>query len=214
MEIDAKFFLPGRYAAFILNGNGYTWLAQPVLFDIAAANGNIDLKTLMFNIWQEGTSVQGGFQGIVNEIVSTNTEVISLSEVRNYNGSVFTQHLVTALKKKGLTYYSYKSSKDVGILTRYPIAAYEDFDHFSKSIIKINAVNVTLYSGHLDYTNYANYLPRGYDANFRGELNKPDTNVTNILKVNESSSRTESIKQLIADAKKSNRKWKYNHSRW
>lgn len=202
LEIDAKNLSPGRYAAFILRGNGYTWLGQPVLFDITDENGNIDLKTLMFNIWQEGTSVNGGFEGIVNEIVSTNADLISLSEVRNYNGSVLTQRLIDALKKKGFTYYSYKSSKDVGVISRYPIKTYADFDRFTKSVVEINDVNVTFYSGHLDYTNYATYLPRGYDANFNGELSKPEINVNNILRINDASARPASIKQFIADAKK------------
>lgn len=167
-----------------------------------ASTGNVDLKTLMFNNWQEGISVNGGFDGIVNEIVSTNADIISLSEVRNYNGSVLTQRLVDALKKKGFTYYSYKSSKDVGVISRYPIKTYADFDNFTKSVVDINDVNVTFYSSHLDHTNYATYLPWGYDANFNGELSKPETKVNNILKINNTSTRPASIKQFIADAKK------------
>lgn len=202
LEINTATLSPGRYAAFILKEDGYTWLGQPVLFDIADENGHIDLKTLMFNIWHEGTSVHGGFEGIVNEIVSTNADIISLSEVRNYNDSVFTQRLVDALKKKGFNYYSYKSSNDVGIVSRYPIKEHTDFDNFTKGTIEINDVNIIFYSGHLDYTHYATYLPRGYDANFEGELKKPEKNINNILKENNTSTRPESIKQFIADAKK------------
>lgn len=60
---DASVLSPGRYAAFLLKENGYTWLWSPVIFDIADANSMIDLKVLMFNIWHEGTMVPGGLKG-------------------------------------------------------------------------------------------------------------------------------------------------------
>lgn len=52
---------------------------------------NLDSKTetkkeiiiLQINIWQEGTMVPGGFEAIVNEIVRSNADFVTLSEVRN-----------------------------------------------------------------------------------------------------------------------------------
>ncbi len=200
--INAEKFTPGRYTAFILKENGYQWLAQPVFFDVADNNGNIELKTLMFNIWQEGTQVKGGFDAIANEIAATQPDLVSLAEVRNYNGTNLTQRLVDALKNKGHLYYSYKSATDSGILSRYPIAKHSDMTSYTKSQLKIGDANLVFYGGHLDYTHYATYLPRGYDDNFNGQLAKPVTDVNKILAANDASTRPAEIKSFIADSKK------------
>ncbi len=202
ITVNARNLQPGRYAAFLLKEGGYTWLSNPTLFDIADDAGNVDLKTLMFNIWLEGTKVSGGFDGIVNEISATNADIVALSEVSNYGGVDFTQRLVGALSKKGFKYYSYKASKDTGIISRFPIKSHTDFDRFTKSVIDVNGVNLAFYSGHLDYKNYAAYLPRGYDGNSSAKLPKPETTVDNILKANDSSARPASIRAFISDAKR------------
>ena len=43
------------------------------------------IRVLQFNIWQEGTVVEGGFQAVVDEIIRTGADLVCLSEVRNYN---------------------------------------------------------------------------------------------------------------------------------
>ncbi|WP_321295492.1 endonuclease/exonuclease/phosphatase family protein [Marinifilum fragile] len=83
-----------------------------------------ELRVLQFNIWQEGTQVEGGYDAIINEIIRTKADLIALSEVRNYNDTNLSERLVASLKKKGFEYYSLKS-QDSGILSRYPITFQE-----------------------------------------------------------------------------------------
>ena len=40
---------------------------------------------LQFNIWQEGTTIPGGFDAIADEIARLEPDFIMLSEVRNYH---------------------------------------------------------------------------------------------------------------------------------
>ncbi|PHM69086.1 endonuclease/exonuclease/phosphatase family protein [Xenorhabdus sp. KJ12.1] len=192
---------PGRYIAFLLKGKNDNQLSHPVIFDIADKNNNIQLKALTLNIWQEGTQVTGGYGGIVNTIINSNADIISLSEVRNYH-SDFTSQLSKSLNDKGYKYYTYRSGNDVGILSKYPINQHSDINSFTKASINISGENIEFYAGHLDYHNYATYLPRGYDANNWSELpNGPDTNLNDILNVNNNSGRPASIQAFIPDAK-------------
>lgn len=199
--VDTSRLSPGRYAVFLLEKDGYKWLSQPIIFDIANQNGEVDLKVLTFNIWHEGTQVPRGYDGIVNEILATNADIISLSEVRNYQNTCLTQRLIDSLNLKGVKYYSYKSENDVGILSRYPIKSRSDFDRFTKSIIQVNDIEVAFYSTHLDYKNYAAHLPRGYNGNNSNELPAPVTDVNEILAMNNASHRPHSIRTFINNAK-------------
>lgn len=73
-----------------------------------------EIKVLQLNIWQEGTSVPGGYESMVDEIAYADADFVMLSEVRNYNGTRFCDRLVESLRAKGKTYYSFKS-KDSGL---------------------------------------------------------------------------------------------------
>ncbi|MBI6548524.1 endonuclease/exonuclease/phosphatase family protein [Xenorhabdus lircayensis] len=170
--------------------------------DIKRKNNKTTLKVFTLNIWLEGTPVKGGYEGIVNAITSADADLISLNEVKNYNHIDFTKQLVKTLNDRGLTYYSYKSKNDASILSRYPIIKHSSFDRFTKALIQINNTYIDFYSGHLDYKNAANYLPRGYDGNTWKELpNGPDTNIDDILKENNDSKRPNSINLFINNAK-------------
>ncbi|WP_099114338.1 endonuclease/exonuclease/phosphatase family protein [Xenorhabdus miraniensis] len=164
-------------------------------------DNKIILKIFTLNIWLEGIIVKGGYEGIINAIISTNADLIALSEVKNYNNIDFTKRLVKTLNDKGIKYYSYKSTNDASILSRYPIIKHSNFDRFTKALIKINNTYIDFYSGHLDYKNAAYYLPRGYDGNTWKELaNGPDTDINDILRENNQSQRPNSIKLFINDA--------------
>ena len=67
----------------------------------ACQSSRKELKVLQFNIWQEGTSVENGYWGIVDNIVELSPDLITFSEVRNYNGISFISRLVTDLEKRG-----------------------------------------------------------------------------------------------------------------
>ncbi|MFA6768659.1 MAG: endonuclease/exonuclease/phosphatase family protein, partial [Parabacteroides sp.] len=168
----------------------------------------IPLRVLQFNIWQEGTVVKGGFYAIIREIIRTKADLITLSEVRNYNNSRLDQRLIEAMKAKGYKYYAEKST-DSGILSRFPIKQQWNFfpvndDHGSitKALIDVNGTEVILYSAHLDYRNCSIYLPRGYDGSTWKELEAPITDDKLIEADNLRSQRDEAIDAFIKDSKK------------
>lgn len=76
-------------------------------------------SALQLNVWQECTKVPGGFETLVSEIERRQPDLVTLSEVRNYDGVDFTARLCESLKQKGLRYYSQRSD-DSGIITGIP----------------------------------------------------------------------------------------------
>jgi len=166
------------------------------------------LKVLQFNIWGEGTVVENGFQGIVDNILHTDPDLVTFSEVRNHNGREFIPHLISKLKEKGAIYYG-KNSVSTGIISKYPIDKQEvvyplDNDHGSvlKAAIQVKNKTIILYSAHLDYRNYACYLPRGYSGTTWEKIDAPVLDVDSILKVNRESLRDEAVNNIIEDAAK------------
>lgn len=164
------------------------------------------IRILQFNIWQEGTVVEGGFQAVVDEIIRTQADLVCLSEVRNYNNSHLDQRLLEALAAKGFRYYAEKSL-DSGILSRYPIRQQWDFfpvkddkGSITKALIDIEGHQIALYSAHLDYRNCSLYLPRGYDGSTWNELPAPITDTALIAADNLKSNRDEAIDAFIKDA--------------
>ncbi|UMB54993.1 hypothetical protein MKD41_05845 [Lutibacter sp. A64] len=165
------------------------------------------LTVLQFNIWQEGTVIENGYNAVIDEIINSNADLIALSEVRNYNNTNLNERLVASLKEKGYTFYSEKS-EDSGILSKYPITEQtavfplkNDHGSITKAIIDIHGTEIAFYSGHLDYLNCALYLPRGYHGTTWKKLEAPITNIEEIEKENLQSKRDDAIKNFIKDAK-------------
>ena len=61
-----------------------------VLSQLTATGASETFRLLQWNIWQEGTSVKGGYEAIVNEIARLRPDFVTFSEVRNYHQSNFT----------------------------------------------------------------------------------------------------------------------------
>lgn len=174
---------------------------------VSCAKEKKEFTVLQWNIWQEGTMVEGGYEAIVNEIVRLQPDFVTFSEVRNYHNTNFTARLTASLKEKGLDYYSFYSY-DSGLLSKYPITdsvtVYpEKDDHGSiyKMVSSIAGKRVAVYTAHLDYLNDAYYNVRGYDGSTWEEIPLP-TSVEEVLKVNDASLRDDAIRLFIADAKK------------
>lgn len=189
----------------------FSWvlLLQLLFFHPTQANNPPEGKTirvLQFNIWQEGTVVEDGFQAVVDEIIRTQADLVCLSEVRNYNNTLLNQRLVEALAAKGFRYYAEKSL-DSGILSRYPIRQQWDFfpvkddrGSITKALIDMEGHQLALYSAHLDYRNCSLYLPKGYDGSTWDELPAPITDTVLIAADNLKSNRDEAIDAFIKDA--------------
>lgn len=164
-------------------------------------------RLMQFNIWQEGTMIPGGFDCIVNEIIAHNPDVVTFSEVRNYYGSDCMARIVAALEEKGYPYYA-ESSVSTGILSRHKILSQSvvyplknDRGSVIKARIKVQDKSITIYSAHLDWLDYACYLPRGYDGRNWKKIVQPVTDVDQVIEANDRSFRDEEVALLIADAK-------------
>ncbi|MDE5678553.1 MAG: endonuclease/exonuclease/phosphatase family protein [Phocaeicola sp.] len=183
------------------------WMMLGVLY---ATGGHAKvLKVFQVNIWQETTMVKGGFDGLADEIVRLDPDIVLLSEVRNYDGVQFVPRLKEALQTRGKAYYGETSKLDVGILSKYRImdqgpncAEAPDAGSVLKARIDVEGQTVVVYSAHLDYTHYACYLPRGYDGVTWKKIDPPVVDREKIEAANKESMRDEAIKHVIADAEK------------
>lgn len=174
---------------------------------VARSQKSTEFTVLQWNIWQEGTSVPGGYDAIVNEIVRLKPDFVTFSEVRNYHQSNFSVRICASLQKRGLQYYSFYT-KDTGLLSKYPITDSltvfpENKDHGSiyRLTSGVNGHKVAIYTAHLDYLNCAYYNARGYDGSTWKEIPLP-TSVEEILNVNVASLRDDAIRQFITQAEK------------
>lgn len=165
-------------------------------------------KVLQFNIWQEGTIVPGGYEGIVQQIIDSKADIITFSEVRNYKNTRFCDRIVKSLAEKGQTFYSFYSY-DSGILSRFPIKDSatifpEKGDHGSiyKAVVDMNGKEAAIYTAHLDYLDCAYYMVKGYDGSTWAKYDKPVTDIDTILLINVKSQRDDAIKLFIEDAAK------------
>ena len=118
-------------------------------------------SVLQWNIWQEGTMVEGGYEAIADEIARLKPDFVTFSEVRNYHDTRFCDRIVRSLAERGETYYSFYSY-DSGLLSRHPITDSltvfpEKDDH--GSIYKLESTvcgrKIAVYTAHLDYLNDA-----------------------------------------------------------
>lgn len=178
------------------------------IFSLSSCKKETTFKVLQFNIWQEGTMVKDGFDAMVGEIVWSGADFVMLSEVRNYNDTRFCDRIVEALRKRGITYYSFYSD-DSGVLSRYPLVdtmtvypLSNDQGSIYKLVADMNGQQVAVYTAHLDYRNCAYYLPRGYDGNTWAKLDGPVTDLDSVLFSNRKSVRDDAIKQFIQEAEK------------
>lgn len=164
-------------------------------------------KVLQFNIWQEGAVVKGGFDAVADEIVRSDADFVTLSEVRNYHNTRFCDRIVEALKERGQTYYSFYT-EDSGLLSRYPISdsstvypLNDDRGSIYRLVTKKGDQEFAVYTAHLDYRNCAYYDVRGYDGNDWEKI-EPVTSLDSILLLNRASVRDDAMARFINVAEK------------
>lgn len=173
----------------------------------ATAQKQNEFTVLQWNIWQEGTMIEGGFEAIADEVAQVDADIVFFSEVRNYNGTFFISRIIEALKKRGKTYYGEHNPLDVGILSKYNISQQEIIYPNSgcgsilKATIGIAGHTIAVYSAHLDYKNYACYLPRGYNGSTWKKMTQPVHNADSILAANRIAFREEAIEVFIENAR-------------
>ncbi len=173
---------------------------------LAVSTENDTFRVLQFNIWQEGTIVPGGYEGIIRQILDSKADFVTFSEVRNYNDTRFCDRIVQSLKDSGQVFYSFYSY-DSGILSRYPIIdsttiypCVEDHGSAYRALIDMNGQEVALYTTHLDYLNCTYYDVKGYDGS-TWKKRPPMTDVDSILANNTLSLRDDGMQAILKKAK-------------
>ena len=166
---------------------------------------SIEFIVLQMNVWHEGTQVKGGFEAIADEVARLSPDIVMFSEIRNYHGKKFIPRILEALKKRGAEYNGYHSDfGDCSLLTKFKILEHhpikEQRTSMSKTRIEIDGKQVVVYACHLNYTNDATFLPRGYDGNTWKKLDAPVTDVKQIEQMMHNSFRGEGIRAAIKDA--------------
>lgn len=184
-----------------------TALLLTIMFCFSSCQKTETFRVLQFNIWQEGTVVKNGFDAVADEIVRSDADFVTLSEVRNYRNTRFCDRIVEALKERGQTYYSFYT-EDSGLLSRYPIAdsstVYpldDDRGSIYRLVTKKGNQEFAVYTAHLDYRNCAYYDARGYDGNTWGKR-EPVSNLDSLLILNRASVRDDAIARFITEAEK------------
>ena len=185
----------------------YIWLWLLILVCGSCTKETHELSVLHLNIWMEGTVVENGFEAVAGEVVRIDPDIVMFSEASNKEGALFVPRMLDALRERGKIYYGQGSSLDVALLSKYPILEQtENIPHKDRVLrtrLDVNGKQVVAYTGHLDYTHYACYLPRGYSGVTWKKLEAPITDKAEIEKANKESLRDESIRLVIEDAKKS-----------
>ena len=166
-----------------------------------------DIKVMQFNVWQEGTVVPGGYEAMVDEIARQAPDIVTLSEVRNYNNTEFHRRITASLAERGLTYHSFYST-DTGLLSRTEITDSavvfpfkDDHGTVHKLVTEIDGHRVAAYTAHLDYLDDTYYEVRGYSGN-RWEEMEILTDTAELGRRNLLSQRDEAARLLAADAAK------------
>lgn len=160
-------------------------LLLTLLLPLLALNATAHTITvLQWNIWQEGTMIQGGYDAIVDEIVRLRPDFVTFSEVRNYHNTRFCDRITKSLRERGEEYWAFYSY-DTGLLSRHPITdsltvfpCVEDHGSIYGLHSIVAGHKVAVYTAHLDYLNDSYYEARGYDGcNFRPivPVNDPDS---------------------------------------
>lgn len=178
-----------------------------IVFSFSSCQKTETVKVLQFNIWQEGTVVENGFNAVADEIIRSDADFITLSEVRNYHNTRFCDRIVEALKERGQTYYSFYT-EDSGLLSRYPITdsstvypLNDDRGSIYRLVAKKGNQEFAVYTAHLDYRNCAYYDARGYDGN-NWEKIEPVNDLDSILVLNRASVRDDAIARFVSTAEK------------
>ncbi|WP_460684685.1 endonuclease/exonuclease/phosphatase family protein [Niabella aquatica] len=165
------------------------------------------LKVLQLNLWHGTYAVPGGFGGLVSLIKQTDPDIVLFCELQNAQKTDLIARLIDTLKKEGQIYYGKPSGQSAGMISKYKIedqqlCCYSDVQGaMTKTYISVAGHTVVVYAAHLDYTNYACYLPRGYSGTTWKKLPAPVLNADTVLKANRLSQRDETITAFIKDAK-------------
>ncbi len=164
------------------------------------------ISVLSFNVWQEGTHMENGFEYIADNIAKIQPDIVAFTELRNKKDTDFIARIIEALRQRGQVYYGHNSIS-TGVISRYPVKDLENLSSDENkgsatlSLIDIGNIPVAFYALQLDYRHSSSYLPRAYDSTDFKEL--PDGPVTDAQKLiddSRASYRDEIVELIIKSA--------------
>lgn len=167
-------------------------------------NGKRELKVMHLNVWMQAKIVPGGFAAVADEIVRVDPDVVMFSEATSREGDFYIPALLDSLAVRGKHYNGIGCDLDVQLISKYPIVE-QTFeiptrDRSLRTTLNVDGKRVVVYTGHLDYTHYECYMPRGYSGTTWKKLDAPITDVATIMAANDESLRDESVRMVIDDA--------------
>lgn len=168
------------------------------------------VKIMQLDLWDGGTKVDQSLESLVEEIVAQDADIVTLSDINDFNVST----LLQSLSEKGMDYNSSYSGQGDNIsesnptsmlLSKYEISNITNNEHFSKVEITLEGVPMTVYSVNLSEDKFAWHLPRGYNGGYGAvgsewaKAEAPVTDIFEIYKKNNQSERITEIEELIND---------------
>lgn len=176
------------------------YLCLLVILCSACVKEPVKLKVLQLNTWGNGGS------GLVGIITQMDPDILLLCEVRAQKSL---DYIKDSLKQQGKVYYGDYLNLSTAILSKYPIIEIvgakelgDETGSFTKAVFEIEKQRFAVYSLHLDYLNYACYMPRGYCGATWKKLPARIDNADTVLKHNRLSKRDEETKALLKDMEK------------
>lgn len=185
----------------------HIWLLAGLfcLFYLEGVRASDSFTVLQLNLWQGGSKVPGGPQGIVDVLNQVDADVVFLCEING--GQQFMEQLLSKLKSNGKSYYGETLGMDIGILSKFKpdtirkgsLDSESNARPMLKMVATINGQSVSFYACHLDYTHYECYMPRGYSGTSWKKIEHPITDEQTVLEANRQSSRDESIRAFLRE---------------
>ena len=175
------------------------------LFHFEATKASDTFTVLQLNLWQGGSKVPGGQQGIVDVLTQVDADVVFLCEISG--GQQFVEQLLDKLKSSGKNYYGETLGMDIGILSKFKpdrirkgsLDPASNARPMLKMVATVNGQPVSFYACHLDYTHYECYMPRGYSGTSWKKIEQPITDEQTVLEANRQSWRDESIRAFLRE---------------
>ena len=165
-----------------------------------------ELSVMHLNVWMEAKVVENGFSAVVDEIVRVDPDIVMFSEAHSREDAFYIPALLDSLRAHGKEYYGEGSSLDVQMISKYPVVEqipiWEEHNGVMRTALDVDGKKIIVYTGHLDYTHYECYMPRGYSGTTWKKIDVPVTDVDSIMVANDLSHRDEAIRVVIEDAAK------------
>lgn len=165
-----------------------------------------ELSVMHLNVWMEAKVVENGFSAVADEIVRVDPDIVMFSEAHSREDAFYIPALLDSLRVRGKEYYGEGSALDVQMISKYPVVeqapVWGEHNGVMRTTLDVDGSKVVVYTGHLDYTHYECYMPRGYSGTTWKKIDAPVTDTDSVMAANDLSHRDEAMRVVIDDAAK------------